>query len=93
MPDLAAEITEFLHGERRGLKPLELCRLVKQAAQHNDQWTEAPLAHWELAIEQAKNTGLIVLRGELLFIKPITAEAKPKQMGLLDASVVQSRQF
>lgn len=79
---LAKEITAFLYGERRGVKPLELCRLIQQAAQHNDQWTKAPLAHWELAIEEAIKSDLIVQRGENLLIKPRTEEPKPKQLGL-----------
>jgi len=81
---LAKEITEFLHGERRGLKPIELCRLIIQAAQHNDQWTKAPLAHWELAIETAIKSDLIEQRGELLWLKPILEKPKPKQLGLFE---------
>lgn len=81
--DLAAEITEFLQGERRGVKPLELVAMIQQAANHNHQWTKANVAHWEAAIESAMKQNLIEQRGELLHIKPEVVEAKPKQMGLM----------
>jgi hypothetical protein len=82
--DLAKEITEFLGGERRGVKPLELIALIQRAEQHNHQWTKASVAHWEAAIESATNAGLIEMRGECLHLAPEpVAQPKPKQMGLM----------
>jgi hypothetical protein len=86
MPDLAAEVTEFLKGERgQKLNTDELCWLITKTALHNPQWTKATMQQWTVAVAEAIAKNLIVKASDgTLSLKPLTETPKPKQMGLFE---------
>jgi hypothetical protein len=77
MSDLAAEIAEYLAGERQATEPNELCRLIYLEAAHNTQWTKATFEQWEEALEQAIKRGLIERKGNKVAV-PSKHQSLPK---------------
>jgi hypothetical protein len=84
MSDLAAEITEYLVGERRPVEPNELCRLIYLEAAHNIEWTKATFEQWEEALEQAIKRGLIERKGSKVAVAVQAPKPTETQLGLFD---------
>jgi hypothetical protein len=82
--DLAAEITEYLTGERQATEPNELCRLIYLEAAHNTQWTKATFEQWEEALEQAIKRGLIERKGNKVAVAVQAPKPTETQLGLFD---------
>lgn len=84
MPDLAAEITEYLTGERQATDPAELCRLIYLEGAHNSQWTKATFEQWEEALEQAIKRGLIERKGNKVAVAVQAPKPTETQLGLFE---------
>jgi len=85
MPDLAAEITEYLVGERQPMTRADLIGWIIMDANRCKTWTIATCEQWEAAIDEAIKRGLIESRnGKLGVVLKIDNEPKPQQMGLFD---------
>lgn len=86
MPDLAAEITEYLQGERAAFKytPNDLARSIYLDATYIALWSKASVEQWEAAIDEAIKRGLIESRNGKLGVALKTEEPKPQQMGLFE---------
>lgn len=87
MSDLAAEVAEYLAGERSPFRfdKGTLAYMIMVDAQHNPMWTKRTIPEWEQAIDEAIKRGLIESRnGKLGVVLKIDNEPKPQQLGLFE---------
>jgi len=86
MTDLPSEITEFLTGERRPMRPVDLAIAIRNEALHNAAWATATIEEWQAAIQQAVKIGKLIEDAGKVRIAPQFTEPKPKfvQKGLFD---------
>ena len=87
MPDLVAEVVDFIRGERSPILPETVAVELVLLGAVSELWSTAETHEWNKAIEQAVERGLIVRCGDKVQLAMPVAEmveAKPKQMGLFE---------
>lgn len=86
MPDLVAEVVDFIRGERLPILPETVAVELVLLGAVSELWSTAETHEWAKAIEQAVERGLIVRCGDKVQLAPPADEeivVKPKQMGLM----------
>lgn len=86
MPDLVAEVVDFIRGERSPILPETVAVELVLLGAVGDLWAKAETHEWAKAVELAIERGLIVRCGDKVQLAPPAVEeivVKPKQMGLM----------
>jgi hypothetical protein len=84
MPDLVADVVEFIGSEREPCKPSDVAMELFRLGTNCKLWPESSVTQWMDAIEEAVKRGLLDKSERGVKRPTVSAEAKPKQLGLFD---------
>lgn len=84
MPDLVADVVEFIGSEREPRKPSDVAMELFRLGANCKLWPEASVTQWMDAIEEAVKRGLLEKSERGVKLPVIVPEAKPKQLGLFE---------